>query len=649
MRTWSVISLVVFTSGCFITRSGYRSAEELAGGSDVVDVPSPPEMDVPDLDIPNPGMMETGVDVPSRRDAIDVQLPAIVAPRLIAPLSNSRVTTRRFQVTLDAQIEYPARVEISSSRNFIGMPTRFNAAAGFARRSVEVMVPSSPEGIVFLRACAGLTECSPVWTLQMTRGDNDPPVAGVNKGWGVTGNVLGGPNANRTAEVVLSGRTDAWHLGIVHVYDLLNLSMNQAPTSVWSECVNLLNAGANCAGATDRGYLLSTEVTMLGDLNGDGRSEIGTFGTQGAMMVGGHIEVLSTQTQTVQHVGGVSGNMNRQMVRNMTALGDVNGDGLADVGIVAANAGNQAVDIYLAQQPLMVTGNPLSPLRRVTLTLTEGALSPAAASNFGDNITAAGDVNADGYADVAIGLPEQGINGEVWIYYGRPTVPAGGIVGPDVRIPGTGAFPSLGQSIAGGGDFDGDQYADLIVTYLDGPGRGYLYIKGGPMPSLRTDSALGRLDTLDTLAAAGDLNGDGRGDVIVTERRAGMDLRMGVLFVAPPNAMMMMPAHVGNRVLQTFGGQLGVRDVSIPGDVNGDGVDDVVFSTTNGFIRMLKFTEDIGELVDAIPGAFVRVPMPPPVDFGAQIAGVELRHWRVRPLNRWPVAWGHTLLMSQLN
>ncbi len=645
-RKISLISLVIFSAGCFLSRSGYRSSEELSQ-TDVPtlptdaqdnDVPDPDPMDVPD-DEPDPPVDD--VPDPPRPDAGPV-----TAPRLIAPLSSSRVTSRRVTVTLEAPAAMAARVEFSENRAFRPM-NMVPAPVGFAQRQTQFLAPMTDDGIVYIRACVGASECSAIWTLQITKTGPDPgAAAAASKGWGVSGNVLGGAMANRMSEVVLSGRNGDWHEGLVYFYSIANLGLSQQPAFVWDECRNLLNAGADCAMANARGHLLGTELTMLGDMNGDGRAEVGAFGNP--LDDGGELQILSYQGGNITHVGGPARNPLRNMVRNLTAVSDVNGDGLTDVAIVVRNNNVQVIDLFLAALPMLPTGNPLSSARRVTL--ADPALVGTAAANFGNSITGAGDINGDGYADIAVGVPELAPNGQVWIFYGRPTNAMAPILGPDVRINGTAEFTGLGQSIIGGGDFDGDQFADLIATYSDGPNHGYVFIRGGAMPQLVNGSALGNLDTLDELAAAGDLNDDGRGDVVLAEHRAGaLPVRLALLFVEPDNRMMMMPAHVGNRVFQTIMGAQDLADISVPGDINGDGVDDVVLSTTNQPVRLLRFDEGPGQYVPALGMGGVVTPAPAPRDFAREIAWLNVSRWRARATGSWPMQWASSALSSRYN
>jgi hypothetical protein len=138
-----------------------------------------------------------------------------------------------------------------------------------------------------------------------------------------------------------------------------------------------------------------------------------------------------------------------------------------------------------------------------------------------------GDFNADRLSDLAVGLPGPGGGaGEVAVLYGR----AGGwSVPPDLEMLGdsvtrfTGVPGArLGSHLAAAGDVNGDAMHDLLIGERAST-RAFLILgRRGPVGELTLDGGqsayhtmLEAPATIEGLAAAGDTDGDGRGDFLV--------------------------------------------------------------------------------------------------------------------------------------
>jgi signal transduction histidine kinase len=292
------------------------------------------------------------------------------------------------------------------------------------------------------------------------------------------------------------------------------------------------------------------------------------------------------------------------------AAGDVNGDGFDDllVGALSAAEDDTRVD-QIGQRVLpaagvpaaaadatnapalvhLFTGSPAGLGAQPAFTLR---LPPRGA--FRElRLAAGGDLDGDGVGDFAVGLPDlEGGAGEVWLFRGRRQ---GGWQEPDQRLAGVQPGESFGDALAFVGDVTGDGRADLLVgaPRWDGrqadEGRAVLYA-GGPggvvpepvwearceVPVRRgVDDALQRLFGA-VVAAAGDVNGDGFPDVLVTAPFAERgDVNEGLVFLyhGSPRGLGRGPATIlePNREMATLGGwAAGV------GDVDGDGFDDVL-------------------------------------------------------------------------
>src|SRR5262249_19356864 len=101
--------------------------------------------------------------------------------------------------------------------------------------------------------------------------------------------------------------------------------------------------------------------------------------------------------------------------------------------------------------------------------LLTGTLDPQqleanqASASFGQSVASAGDVNGDGYADVIVGAPDYDIGpneGAAFLFLGSAT---GTVAAPAATFTSDRPTSRFGQSVASAGDVNGDGYADLIV------------------------------------------------------------------------------------------------------------------------------------------------------------------------------------------
>lgn len=206
------------------------------------------------------------------------------------------------------------------------------------------------------------------------------------------------------------------------------------------------------------------------------------------------------------------------------AMGDFDGDGLVDLAVGIAADGDPfappkgRLDVYLGPS---TSAGPLIP--------TEWWYGTT--PHFGVVVSFAGDVNADGYGDLAVADP-QGGQGEVYLLLGGPggiaTDPVTTLDPPD-PAPATGEL-HFGDRIAGAGDLNGDGHADLAVhdqyRATGSAAWGHVFVYFGDDHGFTTPPVLLAPPSADanfgnSVHVAGDVNGDGLADLLVADANDG--------------------------------------------------------------------------------------------------------------------------------
>ncbi|XP_035577711.1 integrin alpha-7 isoform X3 [Zalophus californianus] len=138
------------------------------------------------------------------------------------------------------------------------------------------------------------------------------------------------------------------------------------------------------------------------------------------------------------------------------AVADLNNDGWADLLVGAPYFFERQEELGGAVYVYMNQGGHwagVSPLR----------LCGSPDSMFGISLAVLGDINQDGFADIAVGAPFDG-DGKVFIYHGSSL---GVVVKPSQVLEGEAVgIKSFGYSLSGGLDVDGNHYPDLLVGSL---------------------------------------------------------------------------------------------------------------------------------------------------------------------------------------
>jgi len=331
--------------------------------------------------------------------------------------------------------------------------------------------------------------------------------------------------------------------------------------------------------------VFGTSVAGAGDVNGDGFADV---------IVGANFYDNGQTAEGAAFVyfggpGAFNPTADAQLESNqadaragfsVAGAGDVNGDGFADVIVGASGFDNLQSNEGAAFVYFGGAG-------AFNLTADAQLEANQADAQFGRSVAGAGDVNGDGFADVIVGANGydngQSNEGAAFVYFGG----AGAFnATADALLESNQPSAFLGTSVAGAGDVNGDGFADVIVgaSFYDSSqideGSAFVYLGGAGSFNATADAELESNQTSaqfgDSVAGAGDVNGDGFADVIVgAVSYDNGEINEGAAFVYFGGAGAFNLTADAQLEANQASALLGTS-VAGAGDVNGDGFADVI-------------------------------------------------------------------------
>jgi hypothetical protein len=322
--------------------------------------------------------------------------------------------------------------------------------------------------------------------------------------------------------------------------------------------VNSLNAGVDEAnGGTITGTLALTRDTTFTDIDTTDTGHV-----YNAITAGTATTVADITAGAAANVGGVT-----------VELGTTGAYTLTGAGLDNLAAGEQ---VTVSFNVTITDGDDSSTAETVVLTVTgtnEEALLPATfgvtfngihSGDFaGYSVSSAGDVNGDGTDDILIGAPRTDAggreSGQSYVVFGKDIATDGEFAGVfnletldgtnGFAIDGVDAWDRSGQFVSSARDVNGDGIDDILIgAYLGGLG-GETYVVFGKNTATEGDFAatldLGTLDGTNgfalsgieagdwfgiSVSSAGDVNGDGVDDILIGASKGGTGGEVYVVF-----------------------------------------------------------------------------------------------------------------------
>ena len=349
--------------------------------------------------------------------------------------------------------------------------------------------------------------------------------------------------------------------------------------------------GRTASSQTGSQYMMQG-VVNVGDVNGDGFDDFTLVENTGGAkyVVYGRAGLTAVELSTLTTVGSTNGFIISGGTYYNTAAGDYNGDGLNDILVQDATTGTYVV-LGSTTSPGAISVATMAASQGFKITSNYNAVAP----------TFIGDVNGDGLDDLMVNFEVggTGVYGN-YVLYGStstsavtlPTGQTGTFSNGFFINTGNTSLVSGGRTFAKSGDFNGDGYSDFVLNTHNATNAAlavpeYVFFGGSNLTGITSSSmsvaGSGRGFAIIGLTGnhqafysttTGDINGDGLDDMIFNDNAT----NAYVLFGKTSDA----PVQISNLAAGSGGFAINgnLSDVDVVGDFNGDGLADMV--VTNG-------------------------------------------------------------------
>ena len=375
---------------------------------------------------------------------------------------------------------------------------------------------------------------------------------------GVDVSSVGDFNSDGFPDIIISAKKHSSNAGIVYV--IFGTSNGIESIDLQTEDLYTSNRGFKIIGASSNFYL-GVSVASAGDFNHDGIDDI-IIGAPGFSAYTGKVYIIFGRSSGSTDIdlsiddiialqrgliitgdsGGVYGG---ECGHTVSRAGDVNKDGIDDVIVSSYTTTQIGVAYVIFGGKYGYANFDLSTVDLSTSGLGFKIIGVSAAAAFSISVSNAGDFNNDGIDDIVIGSNGRSTQtGAAYVVFGSKTVHS------DI---------------------------DLNSGTLFSSGRGFIITGESSVDSFGV-----------SVASAGDINKDGVDDIIIGARGAASNL--GSVYIiyghSSPftnidlSSVDLSASKRGFKIIGASAGDLIGSSVSGTGDVNNDGIDDVIIGAT---------------------------------------------------------------------